>query len=95
MQIAPGTLISTRALLFDMDGTLVDSEPLWFEAEIEVIDDPARIAAAYERYTAIERRGWKAGAEIGIWSDARFHAFYRELLPLLAAPPALEFAPAA
>lgn len=55
------------------------------DAVIEVIDDPARIAAAYERYTAIERRGWKAGAEIGIWSDARFHAFYRELLPLLAA----------
>ena len=25
MQIAPGTLISARALLFDMDGTLVDS----------------------------------------------------------------------
>ena len=33
MQIAPGTLISTRVLLFDMDGTLVDStaavERIW------------------------------------------------------------------
>ena len=26
------------AILFDMDGTLVDSEPLWLEAEIEVME---------------------------------------------------------
>lgn len=29
MHIAPNTLISARVLLFDMDGTLVDSEKLW------------------------------------------------------------------
>ena len=26
------------AILFDMDGTLVDSEPLWLEAEREVME---------------------------------------------------------
>ncbi len=26
-----------QAVLFDMDGLLVDSEPLWFEAETEIM----------------------------------------------------------
>ena len=25
------------AILFDMDGTIIDSEPLWLQAEIEVM----------------------------------------------------------
>ena len=28
-----------RAILFDMDGTLIDSEPLWLEAEIEIMEE--------------------------------------------------------
>lgn len=28
-----------RAVLFDMDGTLLDTEPIWFQAEISVADD--------------------------------------------------------
>jgi HAD superfamily hydrolase (TIGR01509 family) len=27
------------AILFDMDGTLIDSEPLWLEAEIEIMEE--------------------------------------------------------
>jgi HAD superfamily hydrolase (TIGR01509 family) len=36
--LAPPTLRSAlRGVLFDMDGLLVDSEPIWFEAECEVM----------------------------------------------------------
>ena len=34
---ALGTGGELRAVLFDMDGLLVDSEPLWFEAERSVM----------------------------------------------------------
>ena len=27
------------AILFDMDGTLIDSEPLWFSAEVQVMSE--------------------------------------------------------
>ena len=45
MQIAPGTLITARVLLFDMDGTLVDStaavERIWGrEPDLEVLLSP-------------------------------------------------------
>ncbi|NDA88990.1 MAG: HAD family phosphatase, partial [Actinobacteria bacterium] len=33
------------AILFDMDGTLIDSEPLWFAAEVEVM---AELGAIWE-----------------------------------------------
>lgn len=32
----PTPLSGPRAILFDMDGVIVDSEPLWRQAEIEV-----------------------------------------------------------
>ena len=28
---------TSGAILFDMDGTLIDSEPLWLRAEIEIM----------------------------------------------------------
>lgn len=54
------------------------------DASIDVIDDPDAIVGAFERYVDIERRGWKLAAGVGLWSDDRQHAFYRDLLPRLA-----------
>ena len=35
----PGGDPAFGAAIFDMDGLLVDSEPLWHEAEIEILGD--------------------------------------------------------
>jgi CelD/BcsL family acetyltransferase involved in cellulose biosynthesis len=52
---------------------------------VEIVDDEAGIGAAFERYIAIERLGWKAEQRIGIWQDPREAEMHRELLPRLAA----------
>ncbi len=54
------------------------------DVHIEVIDAPAQIAAAFDRYLAIEARGWKQTANVGLWSDLREHDLHRDLLPRLA-----------
>lgn len=41
-----------RAILFDMDGTLTDTEALWFQAESEILGDMGR--------------QWKAGDEMAV-----------------------------
>lgn len=47
----PGAL---RAVLFDMDGLLVDSEPLWYEAECAVM---ARMGGSWSRADQMELTG--------------------------------------
>jgi CelD/BcsL family acetyltransferase involved in cellulose biosynthesis len=54
------------------------------DVHVEVIDDPAQIAAGFDRYLAIEARGWKHTANVGLWSDRREHDLHRDLLPRLA-----------
>jgi HAD superfamily hydrolase (TIGR01509 family) len=50
--VKPGSAL--RAVLFDMDGLLVDSEPLWYEAECVVM---ARLGAPWTRADQLELTG--------------------------------------
>lgn len=54
------------------------------DTQIEVIDQPEAIGPAFERYLAVEVRGWKGSEGVGLWSDPRQQDLYREVLPELA-----------
>ena len=41
------------AILFDMDGTLVDSEPLWLQAEIEIMEELGCIWTAEDQIACL------------------------------------------
>ena len=51
-----------RAVLFDMDGLLVDSEPLWFEAECAVM---ATMGGSWSRADQLELTGGSLGHSVG------------------------------
>jgi HAD superfamily hydrolase (TIGR01509 family) len=51
-----------RAVLFDMDGLLVDSEPLWFEAECSVM---ATIGGSWTRADQLELTGGSLEHSVG------------------------------
>jgi HAD superfamily hydrolase (TIGR01509 family) len=51
-----------RAVLFDMDGLLVDSEPLWFEAECAVM---ATMGGSWTRADQLELTGGSLGHSVG------------------------------
>lgn len=52
------------AAIFDMDGLLVDSEPLWQEAEIEVFAD---VGLALTRAQFTETKGRRVDEAIAYW----------------------------
>ena len=45
------------AILFDMDGTLIDSEPLWLKAEIEIM---AEVGCVWDQQDQINCLGGPA-----------------------------------
>lgn len=53
-----------KAVIFDMDGLLVDSEPLWQEAEIRVFE---RIGVALTRTMCFSTKGWRIDQVIEHW----------------------------
>ncbi len=56
------TLATPAAVLFDMDGTLVDTEPYWMQAEIELVEE---FGGSWTRDDALVLVG------SGLWESAR------------------------
>lgn len=52
---------------------------------LEVFEDPGRMGLALDLYLDLEVRSWKRQAGQGVGKNSRNAAFYRELLPRLAA----------
>ena len=50
------------AILFDMDGTLIDSEPLWFSAEVQVMSE---LGASWEPADQINCLGGPMASPVG------------------------------
>jgi sugar-phosphatase len=57
-----------EAVVFDMDGLLIDSEPLWQQAEIEVF---ARVGIALDRDLCLRTRGRKIDEVVDYWYAQR------------------------
>ncbi len=53
-----------RALVFDLDGVLIDSEPLWRRAEIEVFGD---VGLALEERDCLKTQGLRIDETVAYW----------------------------
>ena len=53
-----------RAAIFDMDGLLIDSEPLWQDAELEVFGD---LGVPITREACVETRGLRLDEVVSLW----------------------------
>ena len=61
-RLQPGGLMRAKAVLWDMDGTLVDTEPYWMATEVELaaeyggdLDDRGRPAAGRQQPAGVGR----------------------------------------
>ena len=77
-----------KFILFDNDGVLVETEPLYFEANVKALKELG-ITLTFERYMKIMARGgtaWEVAIEAGITKDVidkkRFQRdiYYQELI---------------
>jgi sugar-phosphatase len=59
-----------RAVIFDMDGVLIDSEPFWQESEIDVF---GRAGLALTREMCLQTMGLRVDEAVGYWRSK--HAF--------------------
>jgi len=56
----------TRAAIFDMDGLLIDSEPLWHEAEVEIF---GRLGVPLERAETRSTKGMFVDEVVAYWQS--------------------------
>lgn len=57
-----------RAVIFDMDGLLIDSEPLWVRAEIEVFGD---VGVTLSEADCARTKGLRTDDVVGYWHQRR------------------------
>jgi len=53
-----------QAAIFDMDGLLIDSEPLWMEAELKVLRG---VGVPLLPANCVETRGWRVDEVVAYW----------------------------
>lgn len=57
-----------QAAIFDMDGLLIDSEPIWQEAELSIFHG---LGIPFTREDCIETRGWRVDEVVAYWHARR------------------------
>ena len=55
-----------RALVFDMDGVLIDSEPLWRRAEVEIFSE---VGLALEESDCYQTQGLRIDEAVAFWYE--------------------------
>ncbi|WP_077488463.1 HAD family hydrolase [Sinomonas mesophila] len=79
---ASGGLAPLRAVLWDMDGTLVDTEPYWITAEHELVE---RFGGQWTHDQAMRLVGQALGTSAGILQEAGVRMEAREIIDTLTA----------
>ena len=79
---ASGGLAPLRAVLWDMDGTLVDTEPYWITAEHELVE---RFGGTWTHEQAMRLVGQALSTSAGILQEAGVRMEAREIIDTLTA----------